>query len=162
MKKEQIMELIPELSEEQLDAIISLYEKSVSELKKEQSYSGEAAEEAYRRGMADAEKKFEEAEFERLLEDALNKAGAKNNKALRALLDMENISFCGGALEGLSEQLDAIKKESGYMFSDEAQMPRFTSATASSGEKLDLDKLSYKERLKLYRESPELYRSLSR
>lgn len=51
------------------------------------------------------------------IELALVKAGARNTKAVKALLDSDKISFSDkGELLGISEQLDAIKKENDYLF----------------------------------------------
>ncbi|QBO36966.1 scaffolding protein [Periweissella cryptocerci] len=50
---------------------------------------------------------------------ALTKAGAKNVKAAKALLDMDNIKFDkDGKIEGLNEQLEAIKtaEDTSFMF----------------------------------------------
>lgn len=48
---------------------------------------------------------------------ALTKAGAKNNKAVKALLDDSKISFDEkGELIGLTEQLDAVRKDADYLF----------------------------------------------
>lgn len=162
MKKEQIMELAPELSDEQAEAIIKLWEENIVMLKAEGGASEQDLADAYARGVADSEKKFLEAEFERLLASELESAGAKNDKAIRALLDMEKISVKDGVITGLLEQLDVLKAECDYLFNEDETKPRFTSGVSGKSDKLDISKLSYKERLKLYKESPELYKSLAR
>lgn len=53
------------------------------------------------------------------LELALTGAKVKNNKAIKALLDGEKIKLKDdGTLEGLSEQLEAIKKSDAYLFEE--------------------------------------------
>lgn len=53
------------------------------------------------------------------LELALNGAKVKNNKAIKALLDSEKIKLKeDGTLEGLTEQLEAIKKSDAYLFEE--------------------------------------------
>lgn len=53
------------------------------------------------------------------LELALTGAKVKNNKAIKALLDNEKIKLKDdGTLEGLSEQLEAIKKSDAYLFEE--------------------------------------------
>ena len=48
---------------------------------------------------------------------ALTKAGARNNTAVRALLDMGKISLDNnGAVLGINEQIDALKKDNDYLF----------------------------------------------
>jgi hypothetical protein len=43
-------------------------------------------------------------------------SGAKNTKALRALLDMEKIKYENDTLSGLDEQIEAIKKDNDFLF----------------------------------------------
>lgn len=53
---------------------------------------------------------------------ALTAAGAKNIKALRALLDLESIRLDGsGKLEGLEEQLKEVRKSDPYIFIEKEQ-----------------------------------------
>ena len=48
---------------------------------------------------------------------ALTKAGARNNKAVKALLDEEKLAFNDkGELVGITEQLETIKKDNDYLF----------------------------------------------
>lgn len=65
------------------------------------------------------------AEYERQLvgmqrdsaiEKALATSGAKNTKAVKALLDADKIVFKDGELSGLAEQLEAYKQSDPYMF----------------------------------------------
>lgn len=48
----------------------------------------------------------------------LSAAGAKNVKAVSALLDKSTISVDEEGVHGLAEQIDAIKRDSGYLFYD--------------------------------------------
>lgn len=53
------------------------------------------------------------------VEAALTAAGSKNNRALRALLDTEKIKLDdSGRLEGLEEQLEAVRRSDPYMFAE--------------------------------------------
>lgn len=53
------------------------------------------------------------------LDLALSGAKVKNNKAIKALLDSEKIKLKDdGTLEGLTEQLEAIKKSDAYLFEE--------------------------------------------
>lgn len=55
---------------------------------------------------------------------ALTKAGAKNFTAVRALLDLEKVSLDeSGRLNGLSEQLEAVKKSDSYLFNEQEKQP---------------------------------------
>ena len=55
------------------------------------------------------------------LESALKDANVHNPKSVKALLDMEKIKLNGEALEGLKEQLDALKQSDAYLFAPEEQ-----------------------------------------
>lgn len=50
------------------------------------------------------------------LETALVSAKAKNNKAVKALLDMEKITLDGDTLKGLDEQIKALSESDPYLF----------------------------------------------
>lgn len=68
--------------------------------------------------------KAHEAEIAQLkldnaVDSALATAGAKNGKAVRALLNFENIKLgSDGKLSGLSEQLEEVRKSDGYLFAE--------------------------------------------
>ena len=67
----------------------------------------------------DLNKKLSKVQFDSALDIALAGSGAKNTKALRALLDMEKITFEEGKLSGFSDQLESIKGENDYLFDSE-------------------------------------------
>lgn len=56
------------------------------------------------------------AKFDGAIDLALQKYGARNAKAVRALLDLDQLSLEDGAVVGLSAQLDAIREENGFLF----------------------------------------------
>ncbi len=140
-----LKKLFPQMSEEQS-----------AELEK-------ALNSAYEKGKTEAGDRHKKNEFENALNAALIKAAAKNVTALKALLDMSAISMENGELNGLSEQIDRLKRENGYLFSEGGKKPEFTAA-ANSKQKMtskEFEKLSYKKRLKLFKENPELYKQLT-
>lgn len=55
------------------------------------------------------------------LDSALKDAKVHNPKAVKALLDIEKVKLNGKALEGLTEQLDALKQSDAYLFAQEEQ-----------------------------------------
>ncbi|WP_374964612.1 phage scaffolding protein [Lysinibacillus sp. RS5] len=55
------------------------------------------------------------------LDSALKDAKVHNPKSVKALLDMEKIKLNGEALEGLMEQLEALKQSDAYLFAGEQQ-----------------------------------------
>ena len=50
------------------------------------------------------------------IELALTQGGALNNKAVKALLNMENIKYENDKLVGLEEQIKALKESDAYLF----------------------------------------------
>lgn len=65
------------------------------------------------------EEKIEKQAFEFTLERALNKAEAKNPKAVKALLDTDSIKLDGETLLGLDDQLTALKESDAYLFGED-------------------------------------------
>ena len=64
----------------------------------------------------DYENKINQMQFDYALEGALTNAKSKNNKALKALLNMNSIKYQEGKLEGLQEQIEALQKDASYLF----------------------------------------------
>lgn len=64
----------------------------------------------------DYENKINQMQFDYALDGALTNAKSKNNKALKALLDMDSIKYQEGKLEGLQEQIEALQKDASYLF----------------------------------------------
>ena len=65
---------------------------------------------------ADYENKINQIQFDYALDGALTNAKSKNNKALKALLDMNSIKYQEGKFEGLQEQIEALKNDASYLF----------------------------------------------
>ena len=70
-----------------------------------------------------ADKAVEKVKFDYALSAALNKAKAKNNIAVKALLNMDGLKLSGDEIVGLNEQLDKIKSENGYLFNADSTAP---------------------------------------
>ena len=79
--------------------------------------------EDYKKKFEDAETKAQEEiealKFEHSVENALNKAGAKNVKSVKALLDLETLKDSKNVDTDLESQLTALKESDGYLFKDE-------------------------------------------
>lgn len=94
------------------------------------------------------------------IDNALTAAGAKNLKAVRALLDMEKLQLGDdGKLTGWPEQLEALQKSDGYLFA--AQQPPafrgFQPAAGSDGVpagQVDTGKMSYDELCAYMQQNP--------
>lgn len=62
------------------------------------------------------ENKINQIQFDYALESELNKAGCKNIKAVKALLNMDKIKYQEGKPEGLQEQIEVLQKNDSYLF----------------------------------------------
>ena len=69
--------------------------------------------------VAEYENKINKMQFDYALDGALTGAKCKNNKALKALLDMDSIKYQEGKFEGLDTQLEALQKDASYLFNIE-------------------------------------------
>lgn len=169
MKKEELTALgvAEDVSEKILKAIEKETKSIKSELKaandKLEKYSGidiEAEKEAeYNRGRAEVQADFDKYKNDRAVDDALLKSGARNTTAVKALIDMDKVTFKDGKPEGLADQLEALKKDSGYLFAADTEKPSFTGKTSGSVNitKEEFAKMSYKQRLDLFNTNKELY-----
>lgn len=82
---------------------------------------------------ADAyEAKLKEMAKDNAVNLALTKSGAKNPKAVKALLNLENAKMDGDAVVGLEEQLAKLKQDEAYLFHVE-QKPNIAGTHPNSG-----------------------------
>lgn len=118
--------------------------------------------EKYQKELAETQRTF-------ALDSALKDAKVRNVKAAKALLDLEKIKLGdSGALEGLNEQLEALKQSDAYLFAEEQQQqpPSFTppgnpmppGGTIMTRE--EFAKKSYAERVKFQQENPTAFSEL--
>lgn len=64
--------------------------------------------------------KIADMEFNSVLDSAVSKSGAKNAKAVKALLDLDALKASKNQAEDITKALESVKSENGYMFgSDE-------------------------------------------
>lgn len=113
------------------------------------------------------EAKIKANEFNYALDNALSGAKSKNNKALKALLDIDSIKYQDGKLEGLESQIEALKKDAGYLF-DLETTPTNTGGVGNFGRgkaqaitKEQFNNMSYTDRLNLFNDNKELYAQLT-
>ena len=112
-------------------------------------------------------KESAQKDFNYALDSALKDNKCKNAKALKALLNLDDIKFNEGKLEGLESQLNALKESDGYLFETSNPAPGNTGGTGTHprvGEtgitKEQFNKMSYKERVDLFNSNKELYNKL--
>ena len=74
---------------------------------------------------AEATAEIEKLKFDHALESALTEARAKNPKAVKALLNFENLKLAeGGKIVDLDAQLKVIKEENDYLFESDQPVPK--------------------------------------
>jgi vacuolar-type H+-ATPase subunit I/STV1 len=106
-------------------------------------------------------------QFDFALENALNNAKSKNNKALKALLDMDSIKYQDGKFDGLQEQIEVLQKDASYLFNLETA-PSNTGGLGSFGRgnnstitKDQFRNMSYIEKMDLYNKDKNLFNQLN-
>jgi len=191
MKREDVKKIIPAITDEELSAIMGLHGSSVQGYKetvasleenlqslenavKERDGKISAFEETdleklkseeYEKAYADAKKEFEQYKMAQAVEEFLKNSGARNVKAVKSLISMDEVGFENDTLTGLESQVEKIIKENPYLFETAAgEKPSFTSQFEGGDSIITKDafqKLSYRERLKLYNDNPELYMEMN-
>lgn len=151
-----------EINEENktLKKSVSDRDKQLEELKKSSGDNAELKKQIEALQQQNAEqKKTHEAELNRLkldnaVDTALTAAGAKNNKAIRGLLDVNKIKFGeDGKLTGLDDQIKSIQKSDSYLFAETQQKPQNNfkgfqpgaSGDVKPGTDVDTSKMTYSE-----------------
>lgn len=167
------------------EALIKERDKQLEELKKAAPDSEALKKqiEELQKGNEEAKKQYEASikkmQVENAIDLALRDSGAKNTKAVIALLtglDKAELDDKGRVV-GLADQIKAIQKSDSYLFEvkqpDQGpKQPTFSGAapggmggTTGTGNgtitKQDFAKMSYKQRVELYNTNKELYDSLS-
>ncbi len=125
------------LSKEVTDKIMAQYGESVNSLKSEnESLKGEVEANAgalarvnelesqkaeLEESVGKLTKELSDSKINGAIESSLAAAGAKNFKAVSALIDKSKITFEDGKVRGIAEQLDVIKNECEYLFYQDNQ-----------------------------------------
>lgn len=113
------------------------------------------------------EDKIQEITKNSKLDMALMQAGARNPKAVKALLDSDVISVDGDNLIGLDEQLKALQESDAYLFQDNEEKKSGITITTGGNANghlssaKSLTDLTLAEQMELYRTDPNKYQELS-
>ena len=165
-KNEEIKELSAQLKER--DAQLDSLSKQTGD-SKQLAEEIEKLKTANSETVAKYEEKLQQQAFDSKLSDALREAKVRNPKAVKALLDAENIKLDGEKLLGLDDQLSALKASDAYLFASEekpvlnGRTPHAPTNSPSTGLTKDQFKnLSYKELVDLKQTQPEQYEALSK
>lgn len=118
--EEKIEERYNKLKEQKsaLDEQIKAANATIEDLKKNntdnetlQTKVGE-----YETKVSEYEKQIQDMQFNYAVDGALKGANVRNTKAIKALLNMENVKLDGENILGLTEQLETLKKSDSYLF----------------------------------------------
>lgn len=113
------------------------------------------------------QKKAHDAEMTQLrldnaIDAALTAAGAKNIKAVRALLDTSKVKVGeDGKLTGFDDLLSAVQKSDSYLFAEKQQKQNFkgfqpgASGNVKPGTKVDMSKMTYEELANYIDQNPD-------
>lgn len=74
-------------------------------------------------------------EFDRTVEAAVTKAGGKNAKAIKALLDLEELKGSKEQSSDIEKALNALKESDAYLFESEEPINNPTGPTGGGGDK---------------------------
>lgn len=71
--------------------------------------------------------------FDRKIEDAITAAKGKNAKAIKALLDVDTLKASKNQDADLKAAMEALQKDSGYLFGDEGNPPPYSHGAGTGG-----------------------------
>lgn len=154
-----------------LDEQIKTANATIEDLKKNNK-DNEALQQAiqdHETTIENLKKESAQKDFNYALDSALKDNKCKNAKALKALLDLDNIKFNEGKLEGLEGQLTALKESDGYLFDTSNPAPGNTGGTGNHPRvgggtgavtKADLMKMPYSKRVEFYNNNKEEFNRL--
>ena len=157
----------------QLEEASKNYEKQLKELSKNNADNEELKKQLEQLQLSNKELETKHAEemnklqFDFALDKSLSSAKVKDTKLIKALLDMDNIKYQEGNLEGLESQIEAIKTSHSYLFdTEQPPVPPGTGFNPTGGNvntgitKEQFNGMSYFERLNLKETNPALYNEL--
>lgn len=109
------------------------------------------------------ESQIADMQFSSILEGAISKAGARNAKAVKALLDVEALKKSKDQTTDIEAAIEACQKENDYLFG--AREPINNPTARTNGPiigitKEQFSKMGYKERFELKQKDPNKYNEL--
>lgn len=121
----------------------------------------------YERAKTEGSKEIEVFKKQNALDKALSKYKAKDTSILSKMLDMDKVKFDDKLeiVEGLEEQINTLKESHDYLFESDKPLPQFTGninpPKGNAITKEAFQKMSYKDRVALKNEQPEVYKNLN-
>lgn len=116
--------------------------------------------------LSDKDKEIEKVKFDYKLEAKMKEVGAKNIKAIKALIDMEQVKLEEGELTGFDTQIEALKESDGYLFEEVGKGTLGSAGNhkrdngANTKNPFSKEHFNLTEQSKLFIENPTLARQL--
>jgi len=151
-----------------LDQQLKVANTTITDLKKNNKDNEELQTKVtdYETKVKEYEKQIKNMQFNYALEGALKSANVRNTKAVKALLNLENVKLDGESILGLKEQLESLKQSDSYLFAEE-QQTTFSGVKPVGGAKTPQgynpwkkDSFNLTDQGKIFKENPELARQL--
>lgn len=159
-----------------LQAQITDRDNDIMELKKSSSANEELTkqletwETKYEEDTQALEDRLKSQQLQSAIELGVIQSGAKNTKAVTALLETDTLEIEDGKVKGLDEKITALKESDAYLF-DIAEEPKDPvppkGAQPGSQRKIDpevpvdLSKMTYKEQVEFKIQHPDKYKELT-
>lgn len=98
------------------------------------------------------------------LEKELTKRGVKSIDAAIKLFDKNNPEYSNLTIDNISEKIDDFELKYDFLFGNTNPKPHFSqhSARSTGITKAEFEKMGYEKRLKLFNESPDVYKKLTK
>ena len=90
-------------------------------------------EDKYNQAIADHKAQIADMDFHKKVEDAIGTAKGKSAKAIKALLDMNALKESKNQDADIKAALEALQKESGYLFGEEGTPPPYSAGAGTGG-----------------------------
>lgn len=97
---------------------------------------------------AEYHQKIADRDFNDTIKEAISSYGARNIKAVMALLDQDSLKTSKNQKDDIQKALDSIKKENGYLFQDEKPLPKIVSVTSGPNPAVEDKKTQANEALR--------------
>ena len=88
-------------------------------------------EEKYNQAVASHQQALAQAEFDHQLQLAVHNARGRNLKAITALLDVDHLKNCENQQQAISDALEQLKQDSGYLFEMAQTPPPYAQGTGT-------------------------------
>lgn len=96
--------------------------------------------------------KIADMEFNSVLDNAITKSGARNSKALKALLDIDTLKASKNQTEDINSAIEKVKAENDYLFNTEKNVPHIVQKGGNAPD----GKMSLVQAMKYANEHPDV------